>query len=90
MTLSARLYRLFTLMSLSSVCFVSSRQSLQFFRLTVDQKHSESGFILSCRGHRGGKFKLFMFDTEGNLVNQEEGIKTKSSKGKPQTHPLIA
>ena len=96
------------------------RQQGQFFRLSVEEKHATAGFVLTCRGLRGSKFRIFMFDVEGNLLYQvencqshhahiknlwffcslltavlnglflnnmiqEDGTKSKSAKGNPQT-----
>lgn len=57
----------------------TNRQATQYFRLVVDGKQAKNGFILTCRGYRGSKFKLFFFDSEGTLLYQDEG-KTQGSK----------
>jgi hypothetical protein len=53
------------------------RQSGVFFRLTVDNQHADSGFIVNCRSSNRGKFKLLVFDKEGNLLYQEDSFKEK-------------
>ena len=60
------------------------KQQGQFFRLTVDEKSCNNGFILTCRGKNGCKFRMFLFDVEGNLLYQEEGLKGRGGKGNPQ------
>ena len=63
----------------------TDRQAAQFFRLVVDAKHAQNGFVVTCRGYRGSKFKLFFFDSEGTLLYQEDGMKSKTTKsGNPQ------
>ena len=62
------------------------KQQGQFFRINVDEKNCKNGFVLTCRGKNGCKFRMFLFDVDGNLLFQEEGMKVKGSgnKGNPQ------
>ena len=61
------------------------KQQGQFFRLTVDEKTCSNGFVLTCRGKNGCKFRMFLFDVNGNLLYQEEGVKGRGGgKGNPQ------
>jgi hypothetical protein len=53
------------------------RQSGAFYRLTVDIQRAESGFLINCRSHSRGKFKLILFDKEGSVLYQEESLKDK-------------
>lgn len=54
------------------------RQTGTYYRLTVDQQHAESGFLINCRSNNKGKFKLIMFDKEGSVLHQEESMKDKN------------
>ena len=53
------------------------RQTGIFFRLTVEDKHVENGFMLYCRSLAKGKFKLIIFDNEGNIMYQDESVKSR-------------
>jgi hypothetical protein len=53
------------------------RQAGAFYRLTVDPQRAENGFLVNCRSHNRGKFKLILFDKEGSVLYQEESLKEK-------------
>jgi hypothetical protein len=53
------------------------RQAGAFFRLIIDDKHVENGFILHCRSASKGKFKLIIFDADGNIIFQEACMKSR-------------
>lgn len=53
------------------------RQAGAFFRLIIDDKHVENGFILHCRSPSKGKFKLIIFDADGNMIFQEACMKSR-------------
>mmetsp|Transcript_24895 Transcript_24895/g.25115 ORF Transcript_24895/g.25115 Transcript_24895/m.25115 type:complete len:514 (+) Transcript_24895:100-1641(+) len=53
------------------------RQAGTFFRLTIEEKHVENGFILYCRSPSKGKFKLIIFDVDGNIIFQEACVKSR-------------
>lgn len=46
-------------------------QGAAFFRITVDKRQANNGFIVFCRSLKG-KFKLIMFDSEGSVLHHEE------------------
>ncbi len=54
------------------------RQAAIYFRLTVDVANSEKGFVVDCRSSNKGKFKLIMFDKDGNVLHQEDAVRGKS------------
>jgi len=57
------------------------RQTTAYYRLTVDAKHAETGFVVHCRSSNKGKFKLILFEKEGQLLHQEESFRdTKDTR----------
>lgn len=48
------------------------RQTAAFFRMTVDERQAKNGVVVSCRSSNKGKFKLLVFDHQGNVVHHED------------------
>lgn len=62
------------------------RQAAAYYRLTVDVANSEKGFVINCRSSNKGKFKLIIFDKDGNVLHQEEAMREKN---KSYTHATL-
>lgn len=60
------------------------RQAATYYRLSVDSRQVENGFVILCRSPSKGKFKLILFDTAGSVLYQEESVKTRDKHGIPQ------
>lgn len=52
------------------------RQSACFFRMTVDDRQAANGILISCRSYSKGKFKLLLFDSNGDVVHHEDSCKS--------------
>jgi hypothetical protein len=48
------------------------RQNAAFYRISVEEKHCQTGFFLACKSSNKSKFKLILFDKEGAVIYQEE------------------
>jgi len=47
-----------------------------FFRLAVEQSHITNGFVLQTKSANGGKFKMLIFDVDGNPLVREDSQKS--------------
>jgi hypothetical protein len=56
------------------------RQNATYYRVNVDTRHVENGFVLLCRSATKGKFKVILFDGEGSVLFQEESHKSHSDQ----------
>lgn len=54
------------------------RQQGVYYRIVVDEKLSNNGLIISCKSTKNDKFKILLFDSDGNVIHQEESMKCKS------------
>ena len=55
------------------------RQAGAYFRLAISEHHIENGFILYCRSPSKGKFKLLVFNCDGNIIFQEACVKARDN-----------
>eukprot|EP01038_Epipyxis_sp_PR26KG_P005791 gene5791-7989_t len=53
------------------------RQSALYYRLNVENRHIENGFLIMCRSANKGRFKILIFDTDGTIIAQEDSLKFK-------------
>ncbi len=60
------------------------RQAAVYYRITVDSRQVENGFVIVCRGLAKGKFKLILFDAEGAVLYQEESGKPREKTSTTQ------
>ena len=57
------------------------RHAPTFYRLTVDNRHAEDGFLLLCKSANKDRFKIGIFDcSSGEVVYSENSIVTKVSQ----------
>ncbi len=60
-------------------------QSGSYFRLTIDARQVENGFVVHCSSVNKDKFKLIMFNSEGQLLFQEECLRTRDKSSTAAT-----
>lgn len=59
------------------------RQSVVYYRLSVDTRQIENGFVIACKSTNKGKFKILLFNSAGVVVHQEESKELKSKEKFP-------
>jgi len=56
------------------------RHAAVYYRLNVDSRQVENGFIVHCRSINKDRFKLLIFDREGQAMYTEDSILRKDNK----------
>ena len=65
---------------------VVERQDAQFFKIKVSEEDLRSGIIVNCFSTNGDKFKLIVFDSQGNVQIVEESQQPSSKKKSSQAN----
>jgi len=65
---------------------VVERQDAQFFKINASDEDLRSGIIVNCFSSNGDKFKLIVFDSQGNVQIVEESQQPSSKKKSSQAN----
>ena len=61
------------------------RHGAVYYRLNVSSRQVENGFIVHCRSSNKDRFKLLIFDKDGQPMYTEDSILRKESKSTSYT-----
>jgi hypothetical protein len=46
-----------------------------YYRISIDNRQIENGFVILCRSFTKGKFKLILFDNKGSIFHKDDSVK---------------